>query len=453
MFEGTIDKQNLNYGIANTSGAVENIILILIGVMPVFLLTNKFSYGSIAVMLLLSVVSIIYFFKGTPLNIYHSRAIILLTITGSYFLFSYLISNQSIRNLFSFGFLRYDGSFFFCYLAFFIFAVGFVNYEKALKIYFTVLFLVFVIFGILGIFEYINNEQFFNVRIDDYYLGPIFTALNQAHNATGSVYAVVGVAAAAFFLESNEKSPKIYYASTFIIIVIALLITKSRGSFAGFVAGAVFVFLLSSKSLLKLLRNTGILIAALAAIVFITGTYNRILQMVSFSDASAINRFELWDKAITLIKTSPLTGIGFARYNDVAWDYSALPLYKYAPFISIYNKGGAVFNTTNAHNSYLGLMSETGIIGLILMMVFWVFIFYIFIKAYRKEKGIFAKQVFLSISGFIAALFILSISENYMTAPTLMLLLSVTISLAIGYLSVCETRGNFNSKDKNKLEP
>ncbi len=414
---------------------VKELLYILVAILPVFLLTNKFIYGPIAAILLLAVVGMVNFFRGTPISIYNFKAMVLITIAGSYFLLSYFISNQTFRNLFSFGFLRYDGGFLFCYIAFFIFAVRFLNYEKALRYYFFALFIVFIFFGILGIFEYINAQHFLNVRLDDNYLGPIFVAQNQAHNATGSVYATVGVAAAAFFLEAKEKTLKIFYGSSFLIIAITLLITKSRGSIAGFLTGIVFIFLLSSRSILRLLRNIGILIAGFAASVFLTGTYQRITQMFSFTDASALNRFNLWEKAIILIKASPIFGVGFARYNDIPWNFDQLPLYKYSSLIKFYNGSRAIFNDTNAHNSYLGFMAETGIIGLILMMVFWIFVFYVFIKAYRVSSDIFEKKVYLSISGSIATLFILAISENYMTAPTLMMLLSVSIALGLGFLN------------------
>ena len=125
-------------------------------------------------------------------------------------------------------------------------------------------------------------------------------------------------------------------------------------------------------------------------------------------------------------------GIGFARYNDVPWNYDEVPLSGDQGLISLYTSENFVFNDTNAHSSYLHFLAEIGIVGLVLFMLFWVFCLIIFLKAYRQANNVFSKQVYLAVIGGIITLFFLSISENYMTAPTVMLCLATITSLAIG---------------------
>lgn len=410
---------------------ISNFKYAVLALMPFFLLVNKLPYLAIISFLLLLVMSITFFLKNKLITDYHLGIIILLLIVYSYLLISYFLSGQTLRNLFSYGFLRYDGSIFFGYLSFFIFSTAFLDYRKALKIYFWFLFIAFSIFAIIGFFEYSNNLQFLTIRLDDIYVGPMFVALNNSHNATGSIYAIVGVAALAFLLESSSKR-KIAYAGIFILCFIALFITKSRGSLIAFFIGAFFTFWLNSKSVLKFIRNLFILIALLISFMFMTGTFTRVMQIFYVYDLSALTRFSLWEKAITLFRNSPILGIGFGRYNDVLWNFDRVPLTGRPGIFAMYTMNNFAFNDTNAHSSYLHFLAETGIIGLILIISFWLTCFIIVFKGYRFTKDIFSKKVYLSVLGCILTLFALSITENYMTAPTVMTCISVITSLAVG---------------------
>ncbi len=410
---------------------IKKLVYVLIAFLPFFILMNKFPYLSIFSIFVLLLISIVHFLKNRDISQQHVRIDILLFSIGCYLLFSYLISRQPVINLFKYGFIRYDGSFFFSYAPFLILAIPFLNYRKAAKIYFQFLFIAFSVFAVIGFFEYINDISSFMVRIDDVYVGPMFIALNNSHNATGSVFSVVSVFAFAFFLESDSKE-KIAYFFISILGFVAVFMTKSRGSLVAFIAGVFFLLLFGSKSFLKFLRNILILAVVAIPLVFVTGTFGRILQIFHISDLSALTRFSLWDKAILLFKQSPILGIGFARYNDVPWNFDKIPLIGNPGVFSSYASSNYIFNDTNAHSSYLHFLAETGVIGLILILAFWIFCLVIIFKAYRRTADNFSRKVYLSMIGGIITLFVLSITENYMTAPTVMLCLSFATSLIIG---------------------
>ncbi len=415
--------------LANTKA--NELIYVLLGLLPVFILVNRFPYFSISIFLVFFIISLFFFFSKRIISHQHLGVIILLLIIFSYILFSYLISRQSILDLFNYNFLRFDGDLIFSYMPFFIFAVPFLNYKKALKIYFWVLFIIFAFFSIIGFIEYSNGITVFAVRLDDFYVGPMFVALNHSHNATGSVFSVVGIFALAFFFES-KKIEKISYGLISLLCFIAIFMTKSRGSLIAFAIGVFFLLIFASGSLLKFLRNILIIIAIMVPLVFITGTYTRIMQIFHIFDQSALTRFELWDKGVYLFKQSPILGVGFARYNDVAWNYDVVPLTGNSGIFSLYTSGSSIFNDTNAHNSYLHFLAEIGIVGLILFLLFWVLCLVITIRAYRQTNNRFSRQVYLAVTGGIITLFFLSITETFMTAPTVMLCLATATSLAIG---------------------
>jgi O-antigen ligase len=410
---------------------IKELVYLLIAFLPVFILMNKFPYLSIFSIIMLLLLSIVHFLKNRDISQQHIRVNILLFSISCYLLFSYLISRQPVINLFKYGFIRYDGNFFFSYAPFLILAIPFLDYRKAAKIYFQFLFIAFTTFVVIGFFEYINGMSSFMVRVDDVYVGPMFIALNNSHNATGSVFSIVSIFAFAFFLESDNKE-KIAYFCISILSFIAVFMTKSRGSLVAFIIGVFFLLLIGSKSFLKFLRNILVMAVIIIPLVFITGTYVRITQIFHIYDLSALTRFALWDKAILLFKQSPILGIGFARYNDVPWNFNKVPLTGNPGIFSLYTSGNYIFNDTNAHSSYLHFLAETGVIGLILVLAFWIFCLVIIFKAYRRTSDNFSKKVYLSLIGGIITLFFLSITENYMTAPTVMLCLSLAASLAVG---------------------
>jgi O-antigen ligase len=262
----------------------------------------------------------------------------------------------------------------------------------------------------------------------------MFIALNNSHNATGSVYAVVSVFALVFFLLSR-KGEKAYYLIILLTCIVALLITKSRGALIGFAAGAFIAYCIHEKSILRFFRNMIIVIITFIPIVYVTGTYGRIIQIFHIKDLSALMRIDMWQKAWFMFTQSPIFGIGFGRYNDAAnyniQNISAGLIGKPGIF-SIYNTSQVIFDSSNAHNSYLQLLAETGIIGLILMLAFWILCFKIIFKAYKITENNFSKKTYLAVLGGIITLFILSLTEHYMANPTVMVCLSIAISFAVG---------------------
>lgn len=410
---------------------LKELVYILLGLLPAFILMNKFPYLAISPIIILLIMSVYYFLKNKEISRQHLRVNILLGLLASYLLFSYFISGQPFINLFNYGFIRYDGNFFFSYAPFIILAVPLLDYRKAANVYFKFLFIAFTFFAVLGVLEYMNDISSFMVRIDDIYVGPMFIALNNSHNATGSVFSIAGIFALAFFLKS-EKKEKIAYGCIFMLISVALIITKSRGSLVAFAAGIFFILLFGSGSFLKFLRNIFIIIVVAVPFIFVTGTYGRIVQIFHIYDLSALTRFSLWDKAILLFKQSPITGIGFARYNDVPWNFDRLPLTGNPGVFALYTSQNYIFNDTNAHSSYLHFLAETGVIGLVLALAFWIFCLIIIFKAYRRTEDSFSGKVYLAVIGGIITLFVLSVTENYMTAPTVMTCLSMATSLALG---------------------
>ncbi len=413
-----------------------NIIYFLIALPGLFLLINRYQYFAISSFLLILIMGLIFLFYKKSVTQYHFDILFILSIIYIYFTLSYFISNQMIDNYFSYSFLRHDGNFFFNYLPFFALAIPYFNYRKVTNIFFKFVFFTFTFASIIGLIEYFTKkfELFFGTQNGE----EVFLVLNNTHNATGAVYTVVCIFLLAFSLLEKKKYIKIIYFLAMFICLAGLLFTRSRGSYAGFVVGAVVVIWLYHRSLIKFSITMIVMLAASIPIIFFTGTFDRIKMIFDLSEGNILVRFALWEKAWNLFIRSPIFGVGFGRYNDInyiskseATPYPDLFI-GYPNIAAFYMEPTYRFGFGHAHNGYFQFLAETGIIGIGLLVFFWILCYKKILRGYNITKDGFSKKVFLSSLGGIASLFALSLTENYFSATTVMLCLSMTISLAIG---------------------
>ena len=414
----------------------KNILYFLIALPGLFLLINKYQYVAISSFILILILGIVFLFYKKSITQYHFEILFVLSIIYIYFILSYFISNQTADNYFSYSFLRYDGNFFFNYLPFFALAIPYFDYRKVTNIFFKFIFFTFTLASIIGLTEYFTKrfDLFFGIQNSE----EVFLVLNYAHNATGSVYAVTCIFLLAFFLLENKKYIKVIYFLALFICLTGLLLTRSRGSYIGFIIGVVIVLWLYYRSLAKFFITMILMLAALTPIVLFTGTFDRIKMIFDFSESNASVRFVLWERAWHLFTRSPIFGIGFGRYNDInyiSWGETIprLDLFiGYPNITAFYMEPAYRFGFGHAHNAYFQFLAETGIIGLGLLLFFWILCYRKILKGYNLTRDGFSKKVFLSSLGGIASLFALSLTENYFSATTVMICLSMTVSLAIG---------------------
>jgi O-antigen ligase len=405
---------------------VKKILPYIIALPGLFLLVNNYPYFMLFSVFALALLSIIFLIIRGEITTFHIDILAILSIIYIYFILSYFISNQTIANFFTYAFLKNDGNFFFCYLPFFILAVPYFDYEKASRVYVRFVFFTFSLFAILGIFGFLTKSLIPLFSVDST-RGFLFLALNNAHNATGSVYSVVSLSALVFFLR-EKGAKKVLYAIITVLLLVALYLTDSRGSYVGFIAGLIIVLWFNFRPI-KFLKVFGVILLASVPVVYFTGIYKSFLLLFD-PKGTTLQRFSLWAKALNLFNQSPLFGVGFARFNDI--NNQNFPLTGIRGFISFYMLPNFDFSSGHAHNSYLQFLSETGLIGLGLLLFFWIFCFVKLIKAFRGSNNDFSRMIFLSGLGIIACLLALSVSENYLSATTVMMFVSMIVSLSIG---------------------
>jgi len=239
-----------------------------------------------------------------------------------------------------------------------------------------------------------------------------------------------------FFLKEKILKIKILFLILLFINLLALFITKSRASYVGFFGAAIIVVWLNFKSIKKFLITIGVLIFISVPTLYLTGIYKRLLGILDLGQGTTVIRLYIWEKAWYLFSQSPIFGIGYGRFNDIfSIDRSLFDIGRlrgYPGIVSFYMKQSYFFDSSHAHNSYLQFLTETGIIGLGLILLFWTLCIVKILKAYNSTNEVFTSKVLLSSLASIFVLLILSFFENFLSATTVMIAVSILVPMSIG---------------------
>ncbi|MFZ2882325.1 MAG: O-antigen ligase family protein, partial [Candidatus Moraniibacteriota bacterium] len=165
------------------------------------------------------------------------------------------------------------------------------------------------------------------------------------------------------------KSKKSIYLVVFSTMLLADLLTFSRGGYLGLFFGAIIVFLMFWKKLKKQYRlSVGVVFLLGSLILLIPSPISgRFFSSFDFKEGSNQGRLETWKEAGEIILKNPIIGVGIGNYSleiKATADYRE-PIY--------------------AHSLYLDIAAETGLIGLFSWLGIILLLLINFIKKAQKE--------------------------------------------------------------------
>jgi O-antigen ligase len=137
-------------------------------------------------------------------------------------------------------------------------------------------------------------------------------------------------------------------------------------------------------------------------------------------------RIFLWKYAWYLFQQSPVVGIGFGRYNDTGLELAGVPhCVNLAMAGETYVGSGIrweldqlMTSTGNAHNSYLHVLAENGIVGLALFLYLWVSMYRCCQANNRTEDDRFAIAYCHGLRAAIVCLLVASLAGHALAAPS-----------------------------------
>ena len=244
-----------------------------------------------------------------------------------------------------------------------------------------------VIFGFtLGIFAIVqkttwngNLYWFRELRMGGSPFGPF---VNRNHFA-GFIGMIIPLGLGLLFTRKTNEE-KILYGFLTVIMAVSLFFSLSRGGIIGFLSGISLFSILLAKNKLQTrgVWIVGVFLAVILSYLLYLGV-DPIVQRFYQSDITTNDRLVVGAATVDAIKDFWLTGSGLGTFVNV------FPLY--APLDM-----GAIFD--HAHNDYLEFILETGIIGLLMLLVFISLLIYGLSKnGFQGRKGIFRAAVFSSL--------------------------------------------------------
>lgn len=179
---------------------------------------------------------------------------------------------------------------------------------------------------------------------------------------TGGFYMILFLSAlgVVMFQAVNLKEQFFWYG-TAAILGLGTLLTVSRSYFLGMILGALIL------SFVKGWKTTlTVIVIGICSVIIVSAVsplFRQRLKTINWNhtDKSGEQRVYLWKSALLMIRDHPVTGVGYHQWRN------NLP--NYAGRFRELEIEEALLG--HAHNSYLTVGAETGLVGLFLFLSFW----------------------------------------------------------------------------------
>jgi len=277
------------------------------------------------------------------------------------------------------------------FLTFFFTVTNVVKTKKQLYGVIKVFLIAGAIVSIYGVLQYVFNWNTSNAWIDEeMFENATMRAYSTMENPNVlGEFLLILIPFSAFFMVSTsyKRLEKYVWIATFVIAVLCMVFTQSRGCWIGLLfASAIFITFYNGKL-------WGLLPFALLAIPFFMPEtmIERFLSVGNLEDSSTSYRVFIWLGTIIMLKDFWIGGIGM---GEGAFR-SVYPFYSFNSIIA-----------PHSHNLYLQLLVEGGIGALIIFLITMI-VFYkktsdIYVKNGRKDKdSILALTIISGVSGFL----------------------------------------------------
>ncbi len=378
-----------------------------------------------------------YYFEKTNLNLPIFIFILLMTIS--------LLRSQSFMVSLN------DYIIFLFYFLIYFLIINNINNKIEFNSIIKLFFIISIIIAIYAIIQYYNLDPYLNN------LSTITSTIGQKNwvsNYLASIFPIIF----SYFLLQGIKKNKIFLYLLLLIIYTALMICQSRGIWISIICTFLIgIFLIYKYKIFDIFKkNKKWIILIIITFLLITIIYStdnplnksaitvteRAMSTFDEKDPSMNTRLLIWGTTLDMIKDKPLFGSGIGTFKINYLDYQA----RFLKENPEYNKYWT--NAKEAHNEYLQLGAELGLIGLgIFLSIVFIF-YYMVLNFIKKEKNMEKKMIlfglFLGITCFLI--------HSLFTFPFHVLALGSTFFIILGLTIVHLKDYNLSiSRKENKI--
>lgn len=229
---------------------------------------------------------------------------------------------------------------------------------------------------------------------------------------------------------------KIVYIFFFIIQLLAIIFSGSRGAWVGLIVASFLILILfyykKSKSLF--FGGIAIIVIALLFLIFSNNFIShRFKESFNFSSGSTSVRSYIWSASLNVLDERDW-GYGLENQKDALWRY-------YQINWAVDSKVNVVFD--RAHNLALDIVLSIGLIGLFFYLWFYYFVFRLAINNIREDKNIIISlAVFWSLVAYLVSLFF-----NFsVVATSLYFWMIISLLVALNFVSTPYVKEEYSKK-------
>lgn len=246
-----------------------------------------------------------------------------------------------------------------------------------------------------------------------------------------------------YFLLEKTKRIKIAYFMVLSIVYATLMICQSRGIWISISLTVIFaIYIIVKFKLFEIFHKNKkwltLLLITFLVITIIYSTDNplnksaitvteRAISTFDEQDPSINTRLLMWRTTFEMIKDKPLLGSGIGTFKMNYLEYQAQLLKENPNYIKYYTKAG------EAHNEYLQMWAELGIIGLGLFLWIFYFIFHTVFNFYKRSKNGEDRLIILGLIAGITCFMIHSLFTFALHVPVLGAIFFIIVGLTIKY--------------------
>lgn len=375
---------------------------------------------SVTNFLYISVIPIILFPLSVGLIFYRKlilpNYIAMFCLLTTYILFSTILYDPS--SLVDFDFYRRDGNFLITYGVFF--SIYMIGCAKDPRHGLNISFLCILIISIFGLI-FGHNEG-----------GLVHFFFFEAHNAAGGFYGEIAALVLGFFIVNKSRLYLVYT----VLFIFFLLMSDSRGTVIALVLAFLYYFFFKFKRPILsffLFLSVQICIVLWSYPIWVQhgkfisdeATFDGAVDLGAMQRGGTIidRVLYLWPRAFDNFLHSPVFGIGFGGYDDLNYRYLEI-----IPFISIKIDQTVRHSDAHAHNSYLTILSELGLVGFLL----YFFTFYFLYKEINKIE-VWGKDLCLALKFAFWVCIFSSGTEHRLTTPSQMLPFLIILAMSLSY--------------------
>jgi O-antigen ligase len=227
------------------------------------------------------------------------------------------------------------------------------------------------------------------------------------HHFAGYMELTIALPLGLLFAGAVDKEKRIIYLFVAGLMGVALVMTASRGGIISLVAEIFFLMIVTAiwrkpserrrkkahrfKYVLGRLGMTGALLVALfLGVVLLGGEFsiNRFIDSVNTSDPTT-GRAHFWSVTLDIIKAHPYIGTGLGAFGVI---------------YTKYDTRNGLYRLEQAHNDYLQVLSDAGIIGALLAFSFVALLFWKAISRANSRDDFRRGVALAALSGCFAVL-------------------------------------------------